>query len=472
MTVALDMFRGRTVGVLGLARSGRATLAALEAGEARGLGWDDGELARQAAAAAGFTVAAPESWPWPTLAALVPSPGIPLEHPLFAQARAAGVEIVGDVELLWRACPAARHLGITGTNGKSTTTALIAHLLAAAGKRVAVGGNLGTPALALEALDAGGYYVLELSSFQLDLTNRLSLDLAVLLNITPDHLDRHGSMAGYLAAKRKVFRPGRLKTAVIGIDDEPSAAIAAELAAELAAEPGHAVVPVAVGRRLARGIGVVDGVIHEDGRAALDLAAARALPGVHNWQNAGAAYAAARACGLEPATIEPAMLGFPGLAHRIETIATIEGVRYVNDSKATNADATARALACFEAIYWIAGGKPKTGGIGALRPWFPRIARAYLIGQAEAEFAATLEGALPYRRCGTLEAALEAARQDARREARDGAVVLLSPACASYDQFANFEARGETFRRLVQALAGRPETAATAGGAPLRRAAS
>ena len=448
MTVALDMFHGKSVAVLGLARSGNATLAALKAGGATTLAWDDGETARAACAAAGFAVVAPERWPWAELAALVPSPGVPTSHELFACARSVGAEIVGDIELLQRACPAPRYLGVTGTNGKSTTTALIAHIAPRAGLAVEAGGNLGTPALALKPLGTDGVYVLELSSFQLDLTNALSFDIAVLLNITPDHLDRHGGMDGYVAAKRKVFRAGRLKHAVIGIDDEPSRTIAAAMASD-----DVAVIPVAVGRACPDGIAVIDGVVHEAGRAMFDLSGARTLPGAHNWQNAGVAYAATRALGIDPSAIEAATLDFPGLAHRIETIATLDGVRYVNDSKATNADAAARALACFETIYWIAGGRPKAGGIGSLAPWFARIARAYLIGEAEAEFAATLEGHVPYRRCGDLRSALRAARDDARRDGRPNPVVLLSPASASYDQFANFEARGEAFRALVGALA-------------------
>ncbi len=463
MKIALDMFRDKPVAVLGLARSGRAALAALKAGGATTLGWDDGEAARTACAADGFMVTAPEHWPWARLAALVPSPGVPTSHKLFACARAAGVEIVGDIELLQRALPAARYLGVTGTNGKSTTTALIAHIARHAGLRVDAGGNLGTPALALAPLGADGIYVLELSSFQLDLGNALSFDVAVLLNITPDHLDRHGGMDGYIAAKRKIFRADRLKHAIIGIDDEPSRAIAARLVKD-----GLSVVPIAVGHACDNGVTVIDGLLHELGRPIFDLRGARALPGAHNWQNAAAAYAAARALGIEPTRIEAATLDFPGLAHRIELIATREGVRYVNDSKATNADAAARALACFETIYWIAGGKPKAGGIAALAAFFPRIARAYLIGEAEGEFAATLEGRVACRRCGNLRAALEAARDDARRDGRPNPVILLSPACASYDQFANFEARGEAFRALVATLDGDGADALTA---PSRRAA-
>ncbi len=447
MTIALDIFRGKSVAVLGLARSGLATLAALKAGGAHSFGWDDGEKTRAACAAEGFDVVAPDHWPWAQLSALVPSPGIPTSHKLFAQARSAGAEIIGEIELLQRARPAARYVGITGTNGKSTTTALIAHIVRQANLPVEVGGNLGTPALALKSLGADGVYVIELSSFQLDLTNALSVDVAVLLNITPDHLDRHGSMDNYIAAKRKIFRAGRLKHAIIGIDDEPSRAIATALAKD-----GIAVKTISVGRANDTGIAVIDGVMHEAGRAIFDLRPAEALPGAHNWQNAGAAYAATRALGIETDTIKSAMLSFPGLAHRIETVATLKGVRYINDSKATNADAAARALACFETIYWIAGGRAKAGGIASLEPWFDRIACAYLIGEAESEFAATLEGRVRYRRAGNLGAALNAARDDAEREGRPNPVVLLSPACASYDQFANFEGRGETFRTLVQAM--------------------
>ncbi|MGD9537213.1 MAG: UDP-N-acetylmuramoyl-L-alanine--D-glutamate ligase [Alphaproteobacteria bacterium] len=467
MTVALDMFRNKPVAVLGLARSGRATLAALRAGGARGIGWDDNEAARAAAASEGHEVAPPEAWPWSDLAALVPSPGVPMSHPLFACARAAGTPVLGDVELLARAQPEARVVGITGTNGKSTTTALTAHIARYAGLSVEVGGNLGTPPLALAPLGAGGTYVLELSSFQLDLTTDLSLDIAVLLNITPDHLDRHGGIEGYIAAKRKIMRPGRLRTAIVGIDDAPSRAIADSLAGI----DGVRVVPVTVGAVSRVGVSVAEGRLYDSGRGVFDLRAAEALPGAHNWQNAAAAYAVARALDIGPTQIATATLGFPGLAHRIETIATIDGVRFVNDSKATNADAAARALACFENVYWIAGGLPKAGGIASLAPFFERIARAYLIGEAEAEFAATLEGRVPYRRCGTLASAIEAAREDARRDGRAAPVVLLSPACASYDQFANFEARGEAFRTLVTALSNHAAPGPERSGAPLRRAA-
>ncbi|HLY47284.1 MAG TPA: UDP-N-acetylmuramoyl-L-alanine--D-glutamate ligase [Stellaceae bacterium] len=452
--IVVDSFRGRRVAVLGLARSGRAAAQALALGGAAIVAWDDDPRAR---AAAGDTplgdLAAAD---WRDIAALVLSPGIPhthpAPHPAVALARAAGVEIIGDIELLGRAQPASRFVGITGTNGKSTTTALIGHILAAAGARVAVGGNLGTAALSFEPLGAGGTYVLELSSFQLELLANLAFDVAVLLNITPDHLDRHGDMAGYIAAKRRIFAGQRAgATAIIGVDDE----ICRGIAAELRNAPGR-VVPISVREAAPGGVyvaagGLIDATGPEPVRV-LDLAQAERLPGAHNWQNAAAAYAAARALGVASEQAAQAIRAFPGLAHRQELVATIAGVRFINDSKATNADAAEKALACYEAIYWIAGGLPKSGGIASLAPYFRRLRHAYLIGAATEEFAATLGSSVPYSRCGDLPAAVAAAAHDARRDGVPGAVVLLSPACASYDQFANFEERGDCFRTLVAEL--------------------
>ncbi|HZB93210.1 MAG TPA: UDP-N-acetylmuramoyl-L-alanine--D-glutamate ligase, partial [Stellaceae bacterium] len=392
-------------------------------------------------------------------AALVLSPGIPhrfpAPHPVAAEARAAGAEIIGDIELLARARPEATYVAVTGTNGKSTTTALIGHILKAAGRTVETGGNLGTPALALAPLGPGGIYVLELSSYQLELTESLASRVAVLLNITPDHLDRHDGMEGYIAAKRRVFGVRRpAENAVIGIDDAPSRAIAEALAA--AGVPR--IIPISAETRAPGGVFVEGGRLIDDldraARPVLDLASLARLPGRHNWQNAAAAYAAARCLGLEASAIAAALRSFPGLAHRQELVATIDGVRYVNDSKATNADAAAKALACYDDIYWIAGGIAKEGGIAALAPLFPRIRRAFLIGRAAAEFAETLAGRAPFERSADLATALAAARSAALAAPRPGAVVLLSPACASFDQFADFEERGEVFRRLVAALPG------------------
>jgi len=458
--IAVSNFRQQPVAVLGLARSGLAAALALKQGGAKVMAWDDAESRRDEAARAGVPLADLATADFEQIEALVLSPGIPHSfpkpHPVAARAKAAGVPIIGDIELLALAQKAARFAGITGTNGKSTTTALIGHILAAAGRKVAVGGNLGVAALLLEALGKDGVYVLELSSYQLELTRSLVLDVAVLLNVTPDHLDRHGGMDGYVAAKRRVFRgQGASQTAVIGVDDE----ICRGLCAELKAAGRQRVVPISAQGRVAGGVYVADGKLIDDldGRATsvLDLAAAPNLPGRHNGQNAAAAYAAARALGCAPSAIASAIASFPGLAHRQELVATIDGVRYVNDSKATNADAAEKALACYDDIYWIAGGRPKSDGIAPLAPLFPRVRRAFLIGEAAEDFARTLGAQVPHEIAGTLDQAVEAARHAALADRRKGAVVLLSPSCASFDQFRDFEERGDRFRALVEALPGR-----------------
>ena len=458
--IVVDAFAGRRVAVLGLARSGIAAVRSLASGGAEVLAWDDKLAVREAVASDAELVDLAEI-DWQGIAALVLSPGIPhsfpAPHPAVLRARAAGAEIIGDIELLGRAQPAARYIGITGTNGKSTTTALIGHVLSAAGQRVEVGGNLGTAALSLAPLGAEGSYVLELSSFQLELVTSLAFDTAVLLNITPDHLDRHGDMDGYIAAKRRIFaRQGSSTAAIIGVDD----AICRDIADALRRGGSAQVVPISVTSRPAGGIWAENGCLIDASegrpRCVFDLAEAPRLPGAHNWQNACAAYAAARAAGVEPAAAAEAIRSFPGLAHRQELVATVGGVRFINDSKATNADAAEKALACYQAIYWIAGGLPKAGGITSLEPHFERLRRAYLIGTATEEFAETLDGKAPYIRCGDLAAAVAAAAADARRDDIAEAVVLLSPACASYDQFAHFEARGDAFRELAERLSRHP----------------
>jgi UDP-N-acetylmuramoylalanine--D-glutamate ligase len=451
-------FEGRRVAVLGLARSGRAAAAALKAGGAAVLAWDDSEKTRSGIAAE-LSLRDLAKIDWRGVSALMLSPGIPHSfpqpHPAVTAARAAGVPIIGDIELLGRAQRKARFLGITGTNGKSTTTALIGHILASAGEAVEVGGNLGPPALGLKPLDAGGTYVLEMSSFQLELVETLAFDIAVLLNVTPDHLDRHGDMAGYVAAKKRIFaRQGNHATAVVGIDDD----FCREIAAELRRNGDRRIVPVSVKEVVRDGVYIEDGWIVDAMEGSptrvFDLREAPLLPGSHNAQNVAAAYAVARRAGVSPEAAIAGIRTFPGLAHRQELVDTIDGVRYINDSKATNADAAEKALACYEAIYWIAGGLPKAGGITSLAPYFKRLRHAFLIGDAAGEFAATLDGKVSYTRCGDLASAVAAASDRAREEHAPDAVVLLSPACASYDQFPNFEVRGDTFRRLVGELPG------------------
>ncbi len=457
--------------MLGLARSGRAAAHALAAGGAETLAWDDNPSVREAVAAE-IPLYELAQVDWRNIPALVLSPGIPhsfpAPHPAVIRARAAGTKIIGDIELLGRAQPDACYVGITGTNGKSTTTALIGHILAATGRRAEVGGNLGTAALSLAPLGSEGTYVLEASSFQLELIATLAFDVAVLLNITPDHLDRHDRMAGYIAAKRRIFaRQRAAATAIIGIDDP----ICRDLCDELRRTGPARVVPISVTETAPGGVYVVRGRLVDatgpQSTLVLDLAEAERLPGAHNWQNAAAAYAAARALGVSLDAAVSAIRSFPGLAHRQELVATIDGVRYINDSKATNADATEKALACYQAIYWIAGGLPKAGGITPLTPYFGRLRHVYLIGTATEEFAATLGSSVSFTRCGDLATAVAAAGAQARRDSVKGAVVLLSPACASYDQFADFEARGDAFRALVAQLGtGGAAHAQDGGGRP------
>jgi len=459
----ITCFKGRKVAVFGLARSGIASARALNAGGADTACWDDNETARSAAADTGLTLEDLTRSDFVAFDALVLSPGVPLTHPVphwtVEKAHAAGVEIIGDTELLMRERDArgakSKLIAITGTNGKSTTTALIAHVLQSAGIGTVVGGNIGTPVLDLDAVPDDGAFVLEFSSYQIDLTPGLHADVAVLLNLSPDHLDRHGDMERYAAVKERIFaNQTAADTAVIGVDDDHVAAIAGRCLKRDAKA-----VPISSLQTLDEGVYVADGVIYEaaGGSAAriADIADVVSLKGVHNWQNAAAAVAAARALGLCAGEIERGLRSFPGLAHRMEPVARLGDVLFVNDSKATNAEAAARALACFEHIFWIAGGRAKSGGIDSLNNFFPKIDKAYLIGEAADDFAATLAGHTEVIRSGTLERAVAEAAVDAVAAAGTGEiVVLLSPACASFDQFADFELRGEAFRAAVARIGG------------------
>ncbi|MFC3677833.1 UDP-N-acetylmuramoyl-L-alanine--D-glutamate ligase [Ferrovibrio xuzhouensis] len=460
--IALTHTGGQTWAVFGLARSGLATARALVAGGAQVRLGDDTAASRVAAEAAGFQTLPLNDAALAGCAGLVLAPGVPLTHPaphdVAAAARRVGIPVIGDIELLLRELKPDVY-GITGTNGKSTTTALLAHLLQAAGRKAALGGNIGLPVLDLPRLAPGeGAYVLEMSSYQIDLTPGWHARIAILLNITPDHLDRHGSMANYAAIKARIFAgQGAGDTAIIGVDDDPCRAIFTALEME---KSGRRIVPVSIERVLEQGVSAVDGVLYENGKRvfALDF---QALPGAHNGQNIAAAYAAGRAAGLAPATIRDGVAGFPGLKHRLQRAGIVDGIPCINDSKATNAESTARALASYPAIYWIAGGVPKAGGIASLQPFFPRIRHASLIGQAAADFAVTLGDAVPHAICGTLAAALDDALSAAQRDGANDAVVLLSPACASFDQFKSFEHRGDEFLRLVAARSSHtPEGAA------------
>ncbi|MGZ6017786.1 MAG: UDP-N-acetylmuramoyl-L-alanine--D-glutamate ligase [Phenylobacterium sp.] len=455
-------FEGKTVAVFGLARTGLAAARALVAGGAQVALWDENPKSRAAAEAEGLPLVDLSTADWSQFAALMLSPGVPLTHPAphwtVEKARAAGVEIVGDMELFARTVNAApehkrpKIVAVTGTNGKSTTTALIGHVCAQAGRDVRIGGNIGVGVLDLEDMHGGAVYVLEMSSYQLDLTSSLHADVTVILNISPDHLERHGTMEGYVAAKRRILlNQGKGDTAVIGVDD----AWGQQICTEITAANRRTIVPISANKAMGRGVYVLNGALYdamgERAQEVVDLSRARSLPGRHNWQNAAAAYAAAKGLGIDPQEAAQHLLTFPGLAHRMETVATLGRVRFVNDSKATNADAARQALSSYPKSFWIAGGRAKTDGIAPLADLFPRVAKAYLIGEAAADFARTLEGQAPCVTCGTLDVAVAQAYADASKAGGE-AIVLLSPACASFDQYPDFEARGDAFRAAVQRL--------------------
>jgi UDP-N-acetylmuramoylalanine--D-glutamate ligase len=457
--IDLAVLKGSSFVVLGLARSGLATVRALRAAGIDCVAWDDNAASRDAAVQAGARVADPATIDWSGITALVISPGIPstlpVPHPVAVAARAAGKPIICDVELLARAQPEATFVAITGTNGKSTTTALIGHILQQAGLRCQVGGNIGRGALDLDPLGKGGLYVLELSSYQLELLQTFRADIAVWLNITPDHIDRHGDIPGYVAAKKNIFQRQRAgDCAVIGIEDEPSR----EIEREIAARPGIACIPVALDRPVANGISYRAGVLVDADGYTVDFADVLTLPGDHNGQNAACAWAVCRWLDLPREAIVAGMKTYAGLPHRQERVAAVGNIVYINDSKATNADATARALSSYDDIYWILGGQAKEGGVAPLASYFDRIRHAFLIGEATELFAGQLEGKLPYSRCGDLQSALDAAHALAQREAqgegKGPAVVLLSPACASWDQWKSYEHRGDAFRAMARALPG------------------
>jgi UDP-N-acetylmuramoylalanine--D-glutamate ligase len=455
-------FAGKKVAVFGLGGSGLASCRALAAGGAEVVACDDSAATVVGAARAGFATADLAQIDWSKIAALVLAPGVPLTHPAphwsVGFARAAGVEVIGDIELFCRErrrhAPRAPFVAITGTNGKSTTTALIAHLLRSAAHDVQLGGNIGTAILSLEPPRVGRVHVIEMSSYQIDLTPTLDPSVGILLNVSEDHIDRHGTLRNYAAVKeRLVARVQRDGSAIIGVDDDWCRS-----SADRIERSGKRVLRVSVLQALAEGLYFEsEQIIQASNTGTQTIASLRgigSLRGVHNAQNAACAAGAALAIGLPPAAIQAGLRSFPGLAHRMESIARKGRVLFVNDSKATNADSAARALACFSDIFWIAGGKAKTGGIDSLAGYFPRIRKAYLIGEAAAAFAARLEKQVPFVVAGSLDRAVELAARDAEAATEMAPVVLLSPACASFDQFRNFEVRGDRFRELVRAIPG------------------
>ncbi len=471
--------KNKKIGVFGLGLSGLAACDALIASGAEVFSFDESAEAREKTADTEYRCEHPKEWPWKDLTAVIVSPGVPLiapkPHAIVRKANQEKVPAYGDTELFARAVnamPAAerpRLVGVTGTNGKSTTTALIGHMLKEAGLDVYVGGNIGAAVLSLPAPQAGSVYVLELSSYQLDLTRSLRLDAAVFLNLAPDHLDRHGSMENYFAAKMRIFlnqQPGDL--AVAGVDDEYGEAACTELTARCVAD----VVPVSAQGTLGRGFYALDGKLfyNLDGKTAEagGLDGARALAGAHNHQNIAAAAAVASRFGVAPAVAVSAAERFEGLAHRLEEAGRLGKVAFINDSKATNITAAARALGAYRDIYWIAGGRAKDETVAALAPHMASVRKAYFIGEAAPVFEEDLGGLVETAMCDTLAEAVAAAAADAEAGDAKAPVVLLSPACASYDQFRNFEARGEAFRAAVAGL----EPKRSANGSPAKGAAA
>ncbi len=460
--IPVTSFAGKTVAVFGLGGSGLASCQALKAGGAHVVAADDNAESLAQAAKAGFTTANLREVSWKEFSALVLAPGVPLTHPAphwtVLAAQQNGVPVIGDIELFClerkRHAPNAPFVAITGTNGKSTTTALVAHLMREAGHDVQMGGNIGTAILSLEPPRTGRVHVVEMSSYQIDLTPSLDPSVGILLNVTEDHLDRHGTLAHYAAVKeRLVASVQKTGTAVIGVDDNWC-----RNAADRIEQAGSNVVRVSVRQPLANGIYAErDLIVRASGGARSEIArigGIGSLRGLHNAQNAACAAATALALGVKEDVIQKGLRSFPGLAHRMEQVGRRGAVLFVNDSKGTNADAAARALSSFNDIFWIAGGKPKTGGITSLTEFFPRIRKAYLIGEAAEEFAGTLGTKVPHEISQTLDIAVAAAARDAEASGLSDPVVLLSPACASFDQYRNFEIRGNRFRELVQALPG------------------
>lgn len=455
--IPVTSFSGKHVALFGLGGSGLSTARALLAGGAEVTVWDDADVRVVAARQEGLNATDLRDADWSSFDALVLAPGVPLTHPVphwtVDLAKDAGIEVIGDIELFCRErrmlCPDAPLIAITGTNGKSTTTALIAHLLNALGADVQLGGNIGIPVLDLEPPQSGRHHVIECSSYQIDLSPGLDPSVGIHLNLSPDHLDRHGSMENYAAIKERLVAGSRI--AVVGVDDG--------LSAEIADRQDLARMPV---RRISGDLDLPDGVFvkgtslyeaHDGAQVKVgDLAGIDSLRGQHNGQNAAAAFAALRALGFESEAIVAAFRSFPGLHHRMELVARSGRVLFINDSKATNADAAARGLDSFDRIYWIAGGKPKAGGIASLDQFFSKIAKAYLIGEAADEFAATLNGKVDVVVSDTIDRAVVDAASDAVLDGAAEVAVLLSPACASFDQFANFELRGDAFAAAVRDL--------------------
>lgn len=454
-----DTLDKKAAAVLGLGASGVSVVRALVKAGVKVTAWDDSEQGRISGASEGAVIAELDQDVLKECDFLLAAPGVPLTHPAphpsVTIARELGLEIIGDVELFYRAHPDRRIIALTGTNGKSTTTTLIHHILNSCGIKAALGGNIGVPVLDMKLPPKNGAIVLELSSFQIDLCKDFTAEIAVILNVTPDHIDRHGTLEDYAAIKERIFKPHPLGgSAVIGVDDKHCEAMLTHVQ-----DAGHRrAVPVSVTKEVSSGVYAQDGMLFDsmDGGAKQEIGVISAilkLQGIHNHQNIVAAYAVARLFDVKPDDILAAIKTYPGLAHRQFPVRVISGVAYINDSKATNAEAAGKALACHKNIYWILGGKPKEGGLSGLEIFTENIRHAFLIGVASDDFAHWLgQHGVDFTLCGTLDVAVAKAHEMAqlnRGQPGGSGVVLLSPACASYDQFKSFEHRGDVFTQLV-----------------------
>lgn len=449
-------YNGKTLAIFGLGKAGASATKTLSTGGAKIIAWDenaDSVAKLQSQNLNNVIFSDLKTHNWENIDALILSPGVPLTNPkphwVVEIAKAQSCPIICDIEVLYNCKNSAKFIGITGTNGKSTTTSLISHILQEANVASDVGGNLGFPALELKDLGENSVYVIEMSSYQLDLIKKTHFDISILLNITPDHIDRHGSLQGYINAKKHIYDQQSDDVAIISVDDEHCAKIYSELTSN---DKIKNIIAISVEEKLAKGISIIDDVLYDNffSDSAVELPEFTKLAGKHNAQNIAASYAAARSLGIPSNEIIKHILTFAGLAHRMQYVCEKNGVKYINDSKATNAEAAAKALGTFDNIYWIAGGVAKDGGIEPLLEFFPKIKKAYLIGQAQSKFAQTLKGKVDFVESETIENAAKQACEDALAS---GGVVLLSPACASFDQWPNFEARGNAFCDIIKSIA-------------------
>ncbi len=453
--IQVRKYRGKNVGVLGLGATGLSAAQNLAKAGASVSAWDDSSERCGLAIGRGFSIKNFAQEGLGNIVFLLVSPGIPLRypspHPIVELARQEGVKIVSDLELLQEACPTANYVGVTGTNGKSTVTALLDHLIMKSGKTSQAGGNLGNPVLDLEMLGPDGTYVVELSSYQLDLASNIFFDVAIWTNLTPDHLERHGSLDAYIRAKKKIFM-GSGGSAIVGVDDK----VSQNVFDDLVSKGDRAVIPVSAERPVTGGVSVIGGILYDFmdtvPASVMGVTDFSQLPGTHNWHNIAIAYAAARVAGLSRDVFVKSVGSYLGLPHRMEKVGLYNGVAYVNDSKATNMAAAAKAVACYNKIYWIMGGRAKKVAIEEVLPVLSHVVNIYTIGESGREFKKNFGKRLCVKHSETLAKAFADATDDAMTDFNGGGVVLLSPACASFDQFENFEARGVAFRELFAQL--------------------